>query len=116
MLLIFFCIYTDTSIIIGLLYLQIINFLISHSAHLHNLSRRLSYFVYKFESHSQEKLLKHLKKINKDRAIINQVELRNQKKLVKLCTEHAEMFRKRLQKVINRKGINKLDLTEIKLK
>ena len=38
------------------------------------------------------------------------------KKLVKLCTEHAEMFRKRLQKVINRKGINKLDLTEIKLK
>ena len=99
-----------------MLYLQIINFLISHSAHLHNLSRRLSYFVYKFESHSQEKLLKHLKKINKDRAIINQVELRNQKKLVKLCTEHAEMFRKRLQKVINRKGINKLDLTEIKLK
>ena len=58
-----------------------------------------------------------LKKINKDhRAIINQVELRNQKKLVKLCTEHAEMFRKRLQKLINRKGINKLDLTEIKLK
>ncbi len=55
-------------------------FLISHSAHLHNLSRRLSYFVYKFESHSQENLVKHLKKINKDhQAIINQVELRNQR-------------------------------------
>ena len=44
------------------------------------------------------------------------VEFRNQNKLVKLCTEHAEMFRKRLQKVINRKGIKKLDLSEIKLK
>ena len=92
-------------------------FLISHSAHLHNLSRRLSYFVYKFESQSQAKLLKHLKKINKDhQEIIKMVEFRNQNKLVKLCTEHAEMFRKRLQKVINRKGIKKLDLSEIKLK
>ena len=92
-------------------------FLISHSAHLHNLSRRLSYFVYKFESQSQVKLVKHLKKINKDhQEIINQVEFRNQNKLVKLCTEHAEMFRKRLQKVINRNGIKKLDLMEIQLK
>ena len=90
-------------------------FLISHSAHLHNLSRRLSYFVYKFESQSKEKLTKHLKKINKDhQEIINQVETGNQKKLITSCTEHAEMFRKRLQKVIKRKGINKLDLTEIK--
>ena len=89
-------------------------FIIANSADLHNLARRLSYFVYKTESQSEEKLRKHLQRINKDhKMIINHIKKGDRKGLIQSCTDHALLFKRRLGKVLQKDGVRELDFSDL---
>ena len=89
-------------------------FIIANSADLHNLARRLSYFVYKTESQSEEKLRKHLQRINKDhKMIINHIKKGDRKGLIQSCTDHALLFKRRLGKVLQKDGVRELVFSDL---
>ena len=89
-------------------------FIVANSADLHNLARRLSYFVYRMESKNSVKLNKHLKRINKDhRTIIQLIKMRDRQQLVSHCTEHALLFKKQLRKVVGRDDFFELDFLNL---
>lgn len=79
------------------------------SADLHNLARRLSYFVYLKEKTATNEFHSQLKRINKQHhQIIEMIESGDRSGLVDVMTDHAMLFRKRLSAVID--GFDKPDV------
>ena len=83
-------------------------FIVAQAADLHNLARRLSYFIYRSEQEAS-KFSTQLVRINRQHhEIINFIEEKNRSELVSLLTDHAVLFRLRLSAVIS--GGNGADL------
>lgn len=79
------------------------------SADLHNLARRLSYFVYLKEKTATNEFHNQLKRINKQHhQIIDMIQSGDRSGLVDVMTNHAMLFRKRLSAVID--GFDKPDV------
>jgi len=77
------------------------HFLIGQAAELHNLARRLSYFVYRSEQESPTEYNSQLLRIARQHhEIIKFIKEKNRSELVALICGHAELFRQRLGAVI----------------
>ena len=79
-------------------------FIFDQSAHLHNLVRRLSYFVYRSEQVSTLEISSQLPFINEHHnKIIEYIEKFDRNHLMQVMNEHTNLFRKRLSKIIEGK-------------
>lgn len=88
-------------------------FIAAQSADLHNLARRLSYFIYRSEQEVSE-FSAHIERINRQHhEIIAFIKEKNRTKLVALLTEHAVQFRLRLSAVISGSKGAELDFSSI---
>lgn len=88
-------------------------FIVSQAADLHNLARRLSYFIYRSEQ-EVSKFSTQLERINRQHhEIINFIEQKNRSEVVSLLTDHAVLFRLRLSAVISGGNGAELDFSSI---
>ena len=89
-------------------------FIVAQAADLHNLARRLSYFIYRSEQ-EVSKFSAQLERINRQHhEIIAFIEQKNRSELVSLLTEHAVLFRLRLSAVISGGNGADLDFSSIR--
>ena len=89
-------------------------FIFDQSAHLHNLVRRLSYFVYRSEQVSTLEISSQLPLINNHHhKIIKFIQKIDRKHLMKVMNEHTNLFRKRLSKIIEGKMDSELNFPTI---
>ena len=88
-------------------------FIMGYSHRLHNLARRLSYFIYEREAMNDSGFAESL--FDKPRAdhesIIDAIRLCDRKALVDRLTNHAIFFRVRLARIINRDNSKEIDFT-----
>jgi DNA-binding GntR family transcriptional regulator len=90
-------------------------FIVAQAADLHNLARRLSYFIYRSEQ-EVSKFSAQLERINRQHhEIIAFIEQKNRSELVSLLTEHAVLFRLRLSAVISGGNGVDIDFSPIRL-
>ena len=88
-------------------------FIVAQAADLHNLARRLSFFIYRSEQEAS-KFSTQLERINRQHhEIINFIEEKNRSELVSLLTDHAVLFRLRLSAVISGGNGTDLDFSSI---
>ena len=84
----------------------------TYSNKLHNLARRLSYFIYKREAESEEFAPVLFDKPRQDHErIIEAIRNRDRTMLVDLLTAHAVFFRTRLARIINQDRSASIDFT-----
>ena len=89
-------------------------FIIAQHADLHNLARRLSFFVYSSENVSQKEFKLQVSRITRQHyEIIGFIQDKNRSELVALLTEHAVLFRSRLSAVIGGSADKELDFSQI---
>lgn len=89
-------------------------FIAAQHADLHNLSRRLSFFVYSSEQVSNKEFKSQISRITRQHyEIISFIKDKNRSELVELLTEHAVLFRRRLSAVIGGGSGNDLDFSSI---
>jgi DNA-binding GntR family transcriptional regulator len=90
-------------------------FIVAQAADLHNLARRLSYFIYRSEQEVSN-FSAQLERINRQHhEIIAFIEQKNRSELVSLLTEHAVLFRLRLSAVISGGNWVDIDFSPIRL-
>jgi DNA-binding GntR family transcriptional regulator len=90
-------------------------FIVAQAADLHNLARRLSYFIYRSEQEVSN-FSAQLERINRQHhEIIAFIEQKNRSELVSLLTEHAVLFRLRLSAVISGGNGADIDFSPIRL-
>ena len=90
-------------------------FIVAQAADLHNLARRLSYFIYRSEQEVSN-FSAQLERINRQHhEIIAFIEQKNRSELVSLLTEHAVLFRLRLSAVISGGNGVDIDFSPIRL-
>ena len=71
------------------------------SYHLHNLARRLSYFIYRAEKTASDGRARLFDKPLEDhRQIIDAIGAEDRERLLELMTHHGDLFRSRLSKII----------------
>ncbi len=88
-------------------------FIIAQHADLHNLARRLSFFVYTSENVSAKEFNLQVSRITRQHyEIIGFIRTRNRSELVSLLTEHAVLFRLRLSAVIGGAADKEIDFSE----
>ncbi len=87
----------------------------AYSYKLHNLARRLSYFIYKREADAESETTTVLfeKPRNDHEKIINTIKNSNRDELVKLLTNHAIFFRTRLARIISEDHSAEIDFTTV---
>ena len=89
-------------------------FIVAQHADLHNLARRLSFFVYSSENVSQKEFKLQVSRITRQHyEIIGFIQDKNRSELVALLTEHAVLFRSRLSAVIGGSADKELDFSQI---
>ncbi len=89
-------------------------FIIAQHADLHNLARRLSFFIYSSENVSQKEFKLQVSRITRQHyEIIGFIQDKNRSELVALLTEHAVLFRSRLSAVIGGSADKELDFSQI---
>tara|TARA_Y100000746_G_scaffold220573_1_gene219207 strand:+ start:755 stop:1513 length:759 start_codon:yes stop_codon:yes gene_type:complete len=89
-------------------------FIAAQHADLHNLARRLSYFIYSSEQVSDREFKMQISRITRQHyEIINFIRDKNRSDLVALLTEHAVLFRRRLSAVMGGGSGNELDFSTI---
>ena len=80
-------------------------YLISFANRLHNIARRLAYFVYQRESGEQQAFQKRQRAIVDEHvAIIKAIRSSDREELLRTLTEHAELFRHRISNFIGYVG------------
>ena len=88
-------------------------FIIAQHADLHNLARRLSFFVYSSENVSAKEFNLQVSRITRQHyKIIGFIQSQNRSELVSLITEHAVLFRLRLSAVIGGAADKEIDFSE----
>ncbi|MBC8408950.1 MAG: hypothetical protein H8E12_09555, partial [Rhodobacteraceae bacterium] len=88
-------------------------FIIAQHADLHNLARRLSFFVYSSENVAAKEFNLQVSRITRQHyEIIGFIQSQNRSELVSLITEHAVLFRLRLSAVICGAADKEIDFSE----
>lgn len=91
-------------------------FIRDYSYKLHNLARRLSYFIYKREASQEDFASKLFDRPRRDHlSIIDAIRTADRKHLIDLLTDHAVFFRTRLARIINEDHSAEIDFTEFAL-
>ena len=82
-------------------------FVYRYSCHLHNLARRTSFYIYLREKREQGEFYLPPERINSHhRRIIECIALRSREDLIEAMTEHAQVFRKRLEVLVRGSNLN----------
>lgn len=80
-------------------------YLISFASRLHNIARRLAFFVYQRESGEQQSFQRRQRRIVDEHvAIIDAIRCKDREQFVAAITDHAELFRRRIADFIEGKG------------
>lgn len=89
-------------------------FVIQYAADLHNLARRVSFFVYQKEKDQSQNFDFQRKRINgQHHDIIDAVRRNDRAAFIQICTDHANVFRQRLCAIIGDSTDDEIDFASV---